>query len=211
MRRITARFVVVFVVGLALAAPTFAQAPATPAPAPAPAAQTPPTLPEGITPPADYVIGADDILAIVFWRDADMSGEVVVRPDGKISLPLLNDVHAAGLTPDQLRQSLTESAAKYIEAPTVSVVVKKINSRLVFITGQVGKPGPYPLMAPTTVLQIIATAGGLGEYADSEKVQVIRTESGKTVSLKFNYKDFIKGKNMSQNIELKPGDTIIVP
>jgi polysaccharide export outer membrane protein len=168
-------------------------------------------VPAGAVIPPGYVIGADDVLAIVFWRDKEMSGEVAVRPDGKISLPLLNDVDAAGLTPEQLRERLTEAAGRLIEDPNVSVIVKTINSRKVFVTGQVGKPGPYPLSAPTTVLQLLATAGGVLEYAKAKDIRIMRTENGKQVSYKFNYKDVIEGKNLKQNIELKPGDTVIVP
>jgi len=168
-------------------------------------------VPAGAVIPPGYVIGADDILTIVFWRDKEMSAEVGVRPDGKISLPLLNDVDAGGLTPEQLRERLTEAAGKLIEDPNVSVIVKTINSRKVFVTGQVGKPGPYPLSAPSTVLQLLATAGGVLEYAKSKDIRIMRTEGGKQVSYKFNYKDVIEGKNLKQNIELKPGDTVIVP
>ena len=168
-------------------------------------------MPVGVPITPDYVIGPDDVLAVVIWRDKDISGDVAVRPDGKISLPLLNDVQAAGLTPDQLRKQLTDAAAKYIEAPEVTVIVKQINSRKVFITGQIGKPGPYPLNAPTTVLQLIATAGGVLEYADSKNIVIMRTENGKPLSHKFNYKDVVRGRNLKQNIELKPGDTVIVP
>jgi polysaccharide export outer membrane protein len=170
-----------------------------------------PVLPAGVTPPAGYVIGPDDQLSIVYWREKDMSADVVVRPDGLISLPLLNDVQASGLTPDQLRQTIAKGAAKFIEDPTVSVVVKAINSRKVFITGQVAKAGPYPLAAPTTVLQLIATAGGVSEYANKKKIVVVRKENGKEITLRFNYEDVMKGKNMAQNIELKPGDSVIVP
>src|SRR5262249_4932412 len=148
---------------------------------------------------------------IVFWRDKDMSTEVAVRPDGKISLPLLNDILAAGLTPETLRQNLTKAASKFIEDPTVTVVVKEINSRKVFITGQVTKPGPYSLTGPTTVVQLIAMAGGLQEYADGKNITIMRTENGKPASFKFNYKDVLHGRNLKQNIELKPGDTVIVP
>ncbi len=171
---------------------------ATPAPA-----QTPP--------PPDYVIGPDDVLQVLFWREKDHSAEVVVRPDGMISLPLLNDVPVAGLTPEQLRDKVTELAKKYIEDPTVSIIVKTINSRKVFITGQVAKPGPYPLGAPTTVLQLIAMAGGLGDFADQKNIAVMRTEGTKQVRYKFNYKDVSRGKNLKQDILLKPGDTVIVP
>lgn len=185
---------------------------ATPPQVPPPNGAKPPVnVPTGVTPPPDYVIGPDDILTIVFWRDKDMSNEVAVRPDGKISLPLLNDVQAAGLTPEQLRLQVTAAASKLIEDPTVTVVVKTINSRKVFITGQVNKQGPYPLAGPTTVLQLISMAGGVLEYADAKNITILRNEGGKQVTFKFNYKDVSKGKNLKQNIELKPGDTIIVP
>jgi polysaccharide export outer membrane protein len=140
-----------------------------------------------------------------------MSADVVVRPDGMISLPLLNDIPASGLTPEQLRVAITTGATKFVEEPTVSIVVKAINSRKVYITGQVGKPGPYPLSGPTTVLQLIATAGGVAEYADKSKIVVIRNEGGKQTTFRFNYSDVMKGKNLSQNIELKPGDSVLVP
>jgi polysaccharide export outer membrane protein len=190
--------------------------PASPAPptasatAIAPRAATP-VVPAGVVTPPDYVIGPEDVLAIVFWREQDLSSEVAVRPDGKISLPLLNDVQASGLTPEQLRANLTQSANRFVEDPAVTVVVKAVNSRKVFITGQIGKPGPYPLVAPTTVLQLIAMAGGVDEYAKSDRIVVMRTENGKTISHKFNYKQVSQGKNLQQNLELKPGDTIVVP
>lgn len=176
------------------------------------AGTTPPTAPAPAPPPPDYVIGPDDVLQVLFWRERDHSAEVVVRPDGMISLPLLNDVQAAGLTPDQLRAKVTADARKYFqEDPSVTVIVKQINSRKVFITGQVNKPGPYPLGGPTTVLQLIAMAGGLGDFADQKNIAVMRVENGKPVRYPFNYKDVIKGKNLKQNILLKPGDTVIVP
>jgi len=161
--------------------------------------------------PPEYVIGADDVLSIVFWRDKDMSTDVTVRPDGNISLPLLNEIHAAGLTPLQLKDRLIEESKKYVEEPNVTVVVKQINSRKVFITGEVVKPGPYPLSGVTTVLQLISVAGGLKDYANTKKITIVRTENGKPVGYKFNYQDVIDGKNLKQNIDLKSGDTIIVP
>lgn len=161
--------------------------------------------------PSDFVIGPGDVLAIVFWRDKEISSEVAVRPDGKISLPLLNDVQAAGLTPDQLRDHLVKAAAVFIAEPSATVVVREINSRKVFITGNVGKPGAYPLTAPMNVMQLIATAGGLLEYANGSKILIMRTEGGRSVTYRFNYKDVSKGKNLKQNIELKPGDTVVVP
>jgi polysaccharide biosynthesis/export protein len=178
---------------------------------PAPPAASVAVVPKGVDTPPDYVIGPDDILSIVFWRDNDMSHDVAVRPDGKISLPLINEVQASGLTPEQLRVSLTAAANKFVEDPAVTVVVKAINSRKVFITGQVAKPGPYSLSGPTTVLQLIATAGGVAEYAKSDRIMVMRVENGKTIGRRFNYKDVSEGKNLQQNLELKPGDTIVVP
>jgi polysaccharide export outer membrane protein len=169
------------------------------------------TAPTGVTPPADYVIGPDDLLTIVFFREKDMTADVAVRPDGMISLPLLNDVQASGLTPEQLRAKITEASAKFFEDPTVTVVVKAINSRKVFITGMVNKQGPHTLAGPTTVLQLISMAGGLLEYADEKNIRILRYENGQPVTFVFNYKDVSKGKNLKQNILLKPGDTIIVP
>lgn len=203
---------VAFVLGVAgpAAAQRASSAPATKPPASAPAAAAAATA-KGVTTPSDYVIGPDDELSIMFWRDKDLSGDVTVRPDGKISLPLLNDVQAAGLTPDQLREKLVEAAKKYVDDPSATVVVKQINSLRVFITGQVAKPGPYPLTAPTTVLQLISTAGGLNEYAKSKDILIMRSDNGRQVGLHFNYKDVVKGKNLKQNVQLQAGDTVIVP
>jgi polysaccharide biosynthesis/export protein len=179
---------------------------------PAPATVTPPAaVAAGIKPPADYVIGVDDALEVLYWQDKDMSAAVVVRPDGNISLPLLNEVKAAGLTPEELRKQVAEAATKFVEEPTVSVVVKAINSRKVYVTGMVAKPGTVPLMDRTTVLQMIATVGGLNEYAKAEEITIIRSENGKEVVKKFNYKDVVRGKRLEQNIELKPGDVIAIP
>ncbi len=183
-----------------------------------PAAQRPATRPAPVAvvqnpvpPPPGYVIGADDVLQILFRYDPDLTTEVTVRPDGMISLPLLSDVQAAGLTPEQLRDKVIEVAKRYIEDPSVTVIVRTINSRKVFITGEVARPGPYNLTTSTTVLQLIAMAGGLTEFADKGKITVMRMENGKPVSFRFNYKDVANGRNLKQNIELRPGDTVIVP
>ena len=188
-------------------APVPAQAPqAAPPPqsAPSPAASP-------VTVPADYVVGPEDVLGIVFWRERDMSADVVVRPDGRISLPLLNDVDVDGLTPDQVRERITELSKKFIEDPNVTIVVKQINSRKVYITGNVERPGTFPLLRSTTVLQLIALAGGLKEFANAGEIVLVRNEGGKQVSFTFNYDQLKNRKNLSQNIALKPGDTIIVP
>jgi polysaccharide export outer membrane protein len=157
-------------------------------------------------------MGPDDVLAVLFWRDKEMSVEqVVVRPDGMITLPLLNDVRAAGLTPDQFREDVMKAAGHYIEDPNVTIVVKQINSRKVFVTGQVAKPGAFLLTGPTTVVQAIAMAGGLTEFAEEGDIVVMRTVGAKTERFKFNYKDVIRGKRLEQNIQLKPGDTVVIP
>lgn len=161
--------------------------------------------------PSDYVIGPDDVLSIVFWRDNELSADVVVRPDGHISLPLLNDIRAIGYTPEQLRTEIVKAASKYMETPNATVVVKEIRSRNVYITGNVAKPGQYPLNGNLNVMQLIALSGGLLEYADSSKIQIMRTYGGQQEQLKFNYRDVLKQKKPEQNVLLKPGDTVVVP
>lgn len=196
-----------------------AQKPAESAtPATKPGAAVPPAAASAAAPrptdpvvPAGYVIGTDDVLSIVYWKDKDMSADAKVRPDGRIALPLINEVVAAGLTPEQLHAKLVEESKKYMEDANITVVVREINSRRAFITGEVNKPGPYPLTSPTTVMQLISMAGGLREYANAKKIMIMRSESGRQVSLPFNYKDVANGKNLAQNIELKPGDTVVVP
>jgi polysaccharide export outer membrane protein len=170
-------------------------------------------VPTATARPAEgYVIGPDDVLSIVFWKDKDLSAEVTVRPDGKVSLPLLNDVQAQGRTPEQLRDALKQAAQAYVEDPNPTVMVKEIKSRRVFITGQVEKPGPYPLTGETTVLQLIAMAGGMREFADGSNISIIRkADDGGSLILPFNYRDVLKRKNLHQNVQLKPGDTVVVP
>jgi len=193
---------------LVSAASASAQTPVTKPPATAAAAAPRPNDPAL---PPGYVIGTDDVLSIVYWKDKDMSSDAQVRPDGRIALPLINEIVAAGLTPEQLREKLTEESKKYMEDANITVVVRQINSRRVFITGEVNKPGPYPLTATTSVMQLIAMAGGLREYANSKKIIIMRTESGRAISLPFNYRDVTTGKRLEQNVELKPGDTVVVP
>jgi polysaccharide biosynthesis/export protein len=161
--------------------------------------------------PRDYVIGPQDVLSIVFWKDQELSTDVVVRPDGMISLPLLQDVKAAGYTPEQLTTVLEDAASKYINRPNATVIVKEINSRQVFILGQVAKPGSFPLTSDTSVLQLIAMAGDVLEYAKSKKVVIVRKDESGERRFPFNYKDVVAGKHTDQNIMLRPGDTVIVP
>ena len=158
-----------------------------------------------------YVIGPLDVLQVLFWGEKDMTTEVVVRPDGRISLPLLNEIDAAGRTPEELRLDIVERARRFVEQPSASVMVKQINSRNAFILGQVLKPGTYPLGGPTSVLQLIAVAGGLTAFASSDEIVVIRNESGTSVRHRVNYKSMVKGKDLDQNVELEPGDIVVVP
>ena len=167
--------------------------------------------PAGVPLPSGYVIGPDDVLTVVLWREKDMSADVVVRPDGKITIPLINELQASGLTPEQLRTSIQKAASKYVAEPNATVIVKAINSRKVHILGSVGKSGTYPLTGDMTVLQLIATAGGLQEYADAKHITVMRKEDGRDQTLKFNYKDVVRQRNLQQNVLLKPGDTVVVP
>lgn len=161
--------------------------------------------------PPKYVIGVGDVLAITFWREQALSGDVVVRPDGNISLPLLNDIQAAGSTPEELVKALAAAAVKYVDEPDVAVIVKEIHSRRVFLVGQVTTPGMVPLTGEMNVLQLIAVGGGLLEYADRKNIVVTRVENRQERRFKFNYDDVMKGKNLRQNIVLQPGDTVMVP
>jgi len=159
----------------------------------------------------DYVIGAEDVLGVQFWREPEMSGDVVVRPDGMITLPLLGDVKADGLKPNVLRDQVKAAAGRFLTDANVTVIVRQVNSRKVYITGQVAHPGAYSLASPRTVLQALAMAGGVTEYAESDNISIARTEGGKTKLFKFNYKNVSKGKGIEQNIQLQPGDTVMVP
>ena len=160
---------------------------------------------------ADYQLGPTDVISVVVWGEKDLSTEVVIRPDGKISLPLLNDVEAAGLTTEQLRRRITELAKRFVATPVVTVVVKQVNNNRAFVTGQVMRPGPYVLSGPTTVLQIIALAGGFTEFADKNHVLITRLENGRQQAFEFSYNDVVKKRDLSQNLILKPGDTVVVP
>jgi polysaccharide export outer membrane protein len=180
---------------------------AAPKPAPSASADSPMPVPENS---ADYVIGADDTLHIFVWKEPDVSATLPVRPDGKISLPLLNDVPAAGLTPMQLSASITEKLKKYIADPRVTVVVTAMNSRRVFVTGEVIHPGALPLLPHMTMLQALSSAG-FTQFANLKRIYLLRTENGRQVKLPFNYKDVVKGNHPEQNIMLRPGDTVVVP
>ena len=212
-----ARFISGIVLLLLLSAGTWAQdnakskqeekpaaKPADQAKDPAPAKE-----PSSVAGP-DYVIGADDNLHISVWKEQELTNSLPVRPDGKISMPLLNDVQAAGLTPMQLAASLTEKLKKFLADPRVTVVVTQMNSQRVYVLGEVLHTGAMPLLPNMTVLQALATAG-FTQFANTKSIYILRTVDGKQQKLPFNYKQVVKGDDMAQNISLKPGDTIVVP
>jgi polysaccharide biosynthesis/export protein len=159
----------------------------------------------------DYRIGPQDVITINVWKEPDISRVIPVRPDGKISIPLLNDVVAGGLTPMQLANVITEGLKKYINGPQVTVIITEINSRRVYVLGQVGRPGAFPLLPNMTVLQLLSSCGGFTEFANSKKIYILRAVGDKQVKIFFNYKDVVSGRKPGDNIALEPGDTLVVP
>jgi polysaccharide export outer membrane protein len=159
----------------------------------------------------EYKIGPQDIVRIDVWKEPDISRTIPVRPDGKISLPLLSDVQAAGLTALQLADSIRDGYKKFINSPQVTVTVTDINSRRVYVSGEVSHPGALPLLPNMTVLQALTSSGGFTQFARIKNIYILRTEEGKQVKHPFNYKDVIAGKKPEDNILLQPGDTIVVP
>jgi len=158
-----------------------------------------------------YVIGPQDMLEISVWKEPELSRTVPVRPDGRISIPLLRDVQAAGLTPSQLAAHITQGLTEFIAGPDVTVIVTTTNSQRIYIVGEMMRPGTYPLLPGMTVLQALSNAGGFTQFASTKNIYVLRQENEKQVKLPFNFKEVIKGKRTEQNISLKTGDTIIVP
>jgi len=181
---------------------------AKPEKAPAPEAQ--PSAPSAPSVPVDYIIGADDMLKISVWKEPEMSVILPVRPDGKISMPLLDDVQASGMTPMQLAGSIREKLKKYIADPRVTVVVTAMNSQRIYLLGEVNHPGPTALLPGMTVLQALSTAG-FTQFANLKAIYLLRTQDGQQTKIPFNYKDAIKGRGTQQNLVLKPGDTLVVP
>jgi len=175
----------------------------------APSAGT--TNPQGTPNEAEYKIGAQDLLRIDVWKEEQLTRTVPVRPDGKVTLPLLNDVQAAGLTPMQLAGAISEGLKKYINNPQVTVTITEINSRRIYVTGEVARVGAFPLLPNMTVLQALSSSGGFTQFARIRNIYVLRVEDGKQVKHPFNYKEAVNGKNPEQNILLEPGDVIVVP
>ncbi len=159
----------------------------------------------------EYVIGPDDVLHVNVWKENELSGQVAVRPDGKISLALLNDVQAAGHTPTQLAAQITEKLKQYVTDPRVTVTVVAMNSRRIFIMGEVLRAGAFPMLPNMTLMQALSSAGGFSPYANMKKMYLLRNENGKQTKMPINYKALISGNAPEQNIPLKPGDTIVVP
>jgi polysaccharide export outer membrane protein len=198
------------------------QAPIAPPPAPEQPKSTPPpaaggdkdkTTPDH-TPGAGaavdsnkYKIGPSDILSIRVWNEEKFSGPVAVHQDGKITLPLVGDVDAGGLTPIEVQDTVAKALTKYVVKPLVTVTVQEVGSKKYYLDGQVNHPGEFPLAIPTTILEAISRAGGLQEFANTKKIYILRGDK----RLPFNYKDVLRGKHMEQNIRVEPGDHIVVP
>ena len=167
--------------------------------------------PTSATADPNYVIGAQDVLDINVWKEAELTRVVPVRPDGKISMPLLNDVQAAGLTPMTLAANITASLKKFVSDPQVTIVVTQINSQRIYILGEIARPGAFPLLPGMTMLEGLSSAGGFTQFANTKKIYLLRKVDGKMEKYPFNYKDVIHGKTPEQNVALKAGDTIVVP
>jgi polysaccharide export outer membrane protein len=189
-----------------------------------PSATALPTVPDEPAPPAvaaapdpgaeaPYVIQSNDQLSIFVWKEPNLSSKVLVRPDGRISFPLVQDMQAAGLNPGELKQKIEESLKQFIEIPNVTVVVDAIavQSYRVYVTGKVGKPGAIVVEKPLSVLQALALAGGFTEFANPAEMVIVRSNVAETQRLRFNYRDVIKGKNADQNLQLQAGDVVVVP
>ncbi|HXN51136.1 MAG TPA: polysaccharide biosynthesis/export family protein [Candidatus Acidoferrum sp.] len=171
--------------------------------------------PEGVKPSAkagkDYVIGADDVLDVSVWKEQELTRTLQVRPDGKISMPLLGDVQAAGLIPGQLAQSVSEKLKKYLTAPQVTVILTQINSQRVYVIGEVTRSGAYPVLPGMTILQAISSAGGLTQFANAKKIFLMRDEDHIQTKYPFSYKEVLDGRKAEENRTVKAGDTIVVP
>jgi polysaccharide export outer membrane protein len=197
---------------VAVSMPVLAQSPVPPGRVTAQPPASPVAAPVAtpVATPVDYVIGVADVLKVVFAPGPEMSHDALVRPDGKISLPLIGDVQAANLTPVQLASEVTKAGRQYVLDARATVIVTAINSRRIYVVGEVGKPGPVQLASDITVLQAIGEAGGFVEGANKGDVTIVRRENNRERRYKFNYNEVVRGKNIEQNIKLLPGDTILV-
>lgn len=159
-----------------------------------------------------YVIGPADVLRVQVWKNPELSTEVPVRPDGKISVPLVNDVQAAGLTAEELKETLTQALSEYVSAPDVTVIVSQINSKVVYVVGEVLRPSAVSLNQDMRALDAIAVAGGFSAYADRDDIKILRRgDDGAVIEYRFDYDAFLRGAAVDSNLRLRPGDTIVVP
>jgi len=207
LRNAGLQVLLIMLVGLPLAA----QAQPSAQGSPTPAAGADASAAQAAAADPSYIIGADDVLDISVWKEPDVSRSVPVRPDGKISLPLVSDVQAAGLTPSQLAADLTTRLKKFLNDPQVTVIVTAINSRRIYIVGEVARPGAFPLLPNMTVLQALADAGGFTTFANTKKIHILRMINGKQTEFPFEYREVLEGNKTSENITLLPGDEIVVP
>jgi polysaccharide export outer membrane protein len=159
-------------------------------------------------PPAAYTIGAGDVLRIIVWKEPDLTGDVTVRVDGMITVPLLGDLQAAGRSPGDVAESVAQGLQRFVETPRVTAAVSLSNSARFYVVGQVAKPGEFPLSSNTTVLHALALAGGLKEFARTDSIVIVRQDQS---VVPVNYKRIAEGKDVSQNVTLARGDTIVVP
>jgi polysaccharide export outer membrane protein len=195
------------------AGPAISTPPVAPAAAPGPPPRTPPVVrsASAVDMAKEYLIGPEDVLDITVWKNCpDLCRTVPVRPDGKMSLPLVNDVQAAGLTPMDLRQHLTAQLAEYLPSPEVSVIVREVHNFKVAVVGAVKMPGDYEIKSQATVLELLARAQGLTEFANRDKIVVLRQNGTKTERIKFNYRKVAEGDDQD-NLFVRAGDVIVVP
>lgn len=169
------------------------------------------TVTQNETGTTHYLIGANDLLNIFVWKETDLTQDVTVMADGRITFPMIGEVMAKGLTVTELKEIMVEKLKNYISNPEITVVVRESRSRMIYTIGQILNPGPYQLQSDMTVLQALSTAGGFTEWAEKKSIMIVRRDKNKEVMFHFNYQDFISGKDLKQNIVLEPNDTIVVP
>ena len=176
------------------------------APAPEAAKPAPPGTAKAAVDNDTYILGAEDVIIVRVWREQDLSGPHTIRPDGKITMPLIKEIQAAGLTPNKVAESITTALSKFVNSPDVAVSVEEVRSRRYFVDGEINRPGAYPLATPTTIFEAITLAGGFREFANKKHIIILRGDK----RIKFNWSEVLKGKNLSQNINLENGDRIMV-
>jgi polysaccharide export outer membrane protein len=160
---------------------------------------------------SSYKIGPNDVLNIFVWKEAELTRDVTVMPDGKITYPLIGEIMAQGQTASELKKAIADKLQNFVTAPEVTVIVKESRSQVVYAIGKLTRPGPIALAPGMTVMQALSAAGGFAEWADQKNILIVRREGGKETQLRFNFKEFTAGEKLEQNILLKPGDTLVVP